>query len=462
MATTSTTPPTTTEVTTSNSPASNPPPSSNAFDGVLVPSGSGTTSPTDTNTTTNDAATQPSDTDAAQQLATSGEQVRAVSDQAGNLLVAWLASDGAAHRIYGRRYIVGSGWQATQIIDDSTQDLRAFSLSMAANGDAILGWVQSDGQSQRATVRLFVSGAWQASRYISTFARTDPGDVNNIKVAIDASGAAMAVWLQGPYAGSPPNVYASRYETGGGWQTPVFVGGPWGSNPDVAMDGRGNAAVAWLNEGVSDADMHARYYTQGSGWQAIAHLHMASVSAQHPSVAISPDGSALAVWTQAPDVARVNTDLFASRYVPANGWSEPLRIELNDTQSSSDASIAMDASGNAAVVWRQNDGVRNNIYATQFRTGAWTTPTVLENSEADAVAPVIAMSGSGQAVIAWEQLDNGAQSIWYTRSNGSGWLAPQTAEAQAVTAGAPRIAMYADKAALAWQQTNGVWVRRER
>lgn len=460
-----TTAPTSVEATTATS-ATGAPASGGVNDGTSTPGNVSTNNggpATDTTTTGNDTSTHPLDNGSAQRLASAGDHVRVVSDGTGNLLVAWLAFDGSAHRVYGRQYLVSGGWQATRILDDSNQDLAEFSLSMAGNGNAILGWVQNDGRGPRATARLLLNGAWQPSQYISTLANNSPGGVAQIQVAIDATGAATAAWVQSRFAGDAPNIYVSRYQGGSGWQAPGFIGGPWGSDPQLAMDGAGNAALAWLNEGVSDHDMHAAYYINGSGWTPTAHLHMGALAATHPAVAISANGTAFAVWTQFARVDAPSGDVFASRYSPSVGWSTPTRIELNDAQSSAQATVAMDASGNAAVGWLQTDGTRYNVYAAGYRNGAWGAAQLLEQSDAPADMPQIAMSADGVANIVWQQAQNGSASIWSARNDTTQWSAAQTLQSNSAAASAPRVAMFdGGKAAFAWQQTDGVWARRER
>lgn len=72
-------------------------------------------------------------------------------------------------------------------------------------------------------------------------------------------------------------------------------------------------------------------------------------------------------------------DVMAS-YKRGDQWSEPRSIGSNINSSKHDASIAISASGNKLFTYRSSNKNAGDIYISELRRGAWTTPTVL-NSE---------------------------------------------------------------------------------
>ena len=51
---------------------------------------------------------------------------------------------------------------------------------------------------------------------------------------------------------------------------------------------------------------------------------------------------------------------------PGTGWGTPELIENADAGDAFSPRIAVDPQGNAVAVWKQSDGVRDNIWANRF------------------------------------------------------------------------------------------------
>ncbi len=69
----------------------------------------------------------------------------------------------------------------------------------------------------------------------------------------------------------------------------------------------------------------------------------------------------------------------------------------------------MNAAGDAVVVWWQSDGSYKQIFKSEYRSGAWTHPASLsDNVSPDGQStyrPQVAVNASGDAVIVWQQSD---------------------------------------------------------
>ena len=213
-------------------------------------------------------------------------------DNVGNALAVWivqkssiLSPAGESEELLARRYVAGSGWQAIESIAGPTngQNLKSATIRMdKVTGKAIVVWflqgtVNVPGTNvfgSNLSSRTFdPASGWAAPLAIET---SQPLRVdNNIALAMDASGNAMAVWNR--YESLQTTIYASRYTAAGGWSAPVRIenentlGG--GGGMLVTFLPNGNALAVWNSSrtgggtggGVRSA-IWGNQYTVGSGW----------------------------------------------------------------------------------------------------------------------------------------------------------------------------------------------------
>jgi hypothetical protein len=101
----------------------------------------------------------------------------------------------------------------------------------------------------------------------------------------------------------------SRYTPGVGWSAPeTLADGGVTSNPRVATDSEGNAIVAYTRlappETVADAWAHTY---SGGEWSGPVLLGLDRSNAEEdpafqPSLAMDPNGNAMVVWREGPDI----------------------------------------------------------------------------------------------------------------------------------------------------------------
>jgi hypothetical protein len=238
---------------------------------------------------------------------------------------------------------------------------------------------------------------------------------------------------------------------------------------DVAVDRAGNAVLigTWrLTVSVASRSADGEW----SQSQAIG------TWGSSPSVAIAPDGTAIAVWarmTMAPEF-----EVWTASRDAAGSWSEA------ELLSSADASkqpprptIVVDRAGNATVAWVQNCSVysarrpANGEWSAP--TAIWTDPAPVEMSEPCSnyrleSTPDQAMFGqavhdmgvdaAGNVTVVWR---SGGRSIPFTEKTirtavrpaggSSSWSAARTIAAPAPKARAPRIQVWEDgRAIVTW------------
>ena len=288
------------------------------------------------------------------------------------------------------------------------------------------------------------------------------------QVAIDPGGNAIAVWQQSD--GTRYNILANRYTPASGWGEAELIetdNSGWAEHPQVAVDPNGNATAVWSQSDGTLYNIWANRYTPVSGWGTAGLIETEnSGDASEPQVAIDANGNAIALWHQW-DGIRYN--IWANRYTPAGGWDTARLIETDDAGHAKNPQVAMDPDGNAIAVWYQSDGTLNNIWFNRYTpAGGWGTAGLIETSNAgSAWDPQVAVDHNGNAVVVWYQSAGTRYNIWANRySPASGWETARLIETKNTgDAMYPQIAIDEDgNAVVVWMQSDGtrnnIWANR--
>ena len=177
--------------------------------------------------------------------------------------------------------------------------------------------------------------------------------------------------------------------------------------------------------------------------------------ASQPAIAVDAGGNALVVWSDATTAA------IQARLVTAPSASA---ATLNISGFGNAPRVAFDHAGNAIAVWAQYDDPRNDVWASRYvaSTQAWSAPVRV--SSANAVAGVtvadLAVDAAGNAIALWAQGDGRTNHFdeWYATYDAAAgaWSAPALASDGVDSAYGGRVAVNANgQAVVAWQQENG-------
>lgn len=162
--------------------------------------------------------------------------------------------------------------------------------------------------------------------------------------------------------------------------------------------------VVWRESG----DVYARFFNEVGGWDTLpTKLNTFATGAMEPQVVMDNSGDVFVVWTQ--NNAGVQ-NLYAIRHSATNGWDsqpEPLQDPATVSQPASGATLAMDDSGSVIVAWLQRDSsLSNNVWARRLvKAAAWSASSALlmENDSGTAETTAVAMDAVGNAVVVWNQ-----------------------------------------------------------
>lgn len=321
--------------------------------------------------------------------------------------------------VYANRY-QGGVWQGAELVENETIEATAPRVAMAAWGRAVITWGFGFNGVYTVWGNVYDPIPPSAARplpFSSSYARqlSVGGNANSAQVAFDASGYnSFSVWTQyvpdrqpaayrpaqQPYLFVPCDVIANCLWIEGdlGWRSTTLldIGGGEGSEPQVAGYGSGGAVAVWRKY---LAGVWASTHSKAAGWAAPVQLALGG-SAEMMKVAASADGSsAVALWI---DNASSRPTLTASRLAAA-AWSAPVAIDNPAGGSSQEPQVAIDASGNAIIVWLQ----AGHVVARRCLAGALTAcgaQTSIEALSGEARFPRLAATPTGDAVVAWKQI----------------------------------------------------------
>ena len=253
------------------------------------------------------------------------------------------------------------------------------------------------------------------------------GDAAAPRVAYDGSGNAFAVWSQDD--GMRSNIWASRY-SGGVWGAPVLLeSGSGGANvPQITADAAGNAIAVWAQTGGSFNSIWSNRYTAGQGWGTAQLVEVADGEALAPDIAIDADGNALVVWRQTLSNGP-SYSIWANRYTASVGWGTATILSSSGAGSADLPQAAFAPDGSALAVWQSLDtGSTQNIWAARYTAGVgWAAAAVIAtDTGAIRAAPQVTFSANGTAMSVWYELklsSNTGGNIMASRYT-SDWSAP--------------------------------------
>jgi hypothetical protein len=245
-----------------------------------------------------------------------------------------------------------------------------------------------------------------------------PGSQQGADVATGPDGRFVVVWQDGlrfPPEQGPVSVKARLFDAAGqprGEEILVARHRPtYWARASVGMAADGSFVVVWrgsLEE--PEAGFGRRFDANGRGVGPRFRLTRSTAPGQEePDVAMAPDGSFVAVWTQAVEgESEVNTDVYFRRFAP-NGrprGPEAVAIDGNDEQSGAKVAIRPDGSFVVAGHDYNGEGLFFDIVARLFsRNGAPLSEQlevndgpIRETSQSD---PDIAAAADGSFAIAW-------------------------------------------------------------
>jgi PKD domain-containing protein len=235
-------------------------------------------------------------------------------------------------------------------------------------------------------------------------------------------------------------------------------------SPSIVLAAEGSAIAIWDRWNGTDTVVEAAYRPAGKHWlkpvdlssppaedgegEEIPGVHSASGA----RIAVDGDGDATATWEE---YAGTNRLLIRSARKPADGdWQEPVTVGEVNTMAAPEPWIAVDADGNATVVWK--DEVAGVIVSAYRPVGEpWEAP--VEVSGAGAYVPQAAVGAEGDATVIWMRFDGAMYVVESAFRPADGeWEGPTVVSEPGEEGGNPQIALGAQGDVMAiWRGEGG-------
>ena len=338
----------------------------------------------------------------------SADKPRVGVDAAGNAVAVWEQRNpgGADSRVVANTFTAAGGWGAAQTISRAGIEAYAPQVAMSANGTALVAWGGFVGPSQSVLTARYAAGSWSAPTEVGVGAggyavatdangnglvaflmfdgtrfnalaaacpggvcaiagliETDnAGDASRISLAMNDSGAAVAVWEQ--RVGSRYDIWSNRYGPGSGWgaasliETENILPYATPAYPQVGIDSSGNATAVWTLDTGPFVGIYSNTQTAGANWGTAREIQSRVTSFQF---GINGAGNVLGMWQRA-GILSAN----ASYVTALSGWSSPVQ-QVSTTNVGGPPRITLDASGKAMAVWQQLDGGANVVWASVYK-----------------------------------------------------------------------------------------------
>ena len=222
------------------------------------------------------------------------------------------------------------------------------------------------------------------------------------------------------------------------WSAPEAVSAPGGgaTGSRVGIDAAGNATAVWTQSDGTHSIARAAERPVGGSWSTPVDLSGSVGDAEIPTVAVDPAGDVIVAWKERTS----GSEAIEVSYKPAGGsWEGPAAVEFGSAVVETPA-VAIDDTGDAVVIWRQEVGGNHMIFAVSLSGGAWEAPTAISISALDAEAPDLAMSPSGTAAAVW-QSSSGATSVVESSALplGGSWSAAEAISPPATVTEPPQV-----------------------
>jgi hypothetical protein len=126
-------------------------------------------------------------------------------------------------------------------------------------------------------------------------------------------------------------------------------------------------------------------------------------------IAVNANGDALVVWAQQGTTDPFRISIWANSYRVGLGWNFPVLIEMDDSGNAGSPHVAINENGIGFAVWDQSDGMKNHVYANRYVPGmGWgmmpeRIGTCAGDCSFSARSAQVAVDADGNALAAWEQ-----------------------------------------------------------
>jgi hypothetical protein len=349
-----------------------------------------------------------------------------VLDSEGNATAVWDRWNGIDTVVEAAYRPAGEGWGAPVDLSEpelegevvpGAHDAQSPQIVVDRNRNVTVIWERYAGTKiVLQSVDRSAGGSW-----------TEPVDIGEVNlgaspepwIAVDWEGNATAVWKQGEVIQTAFRTFA------GSWGEPVSISPEESFVPQAAMDAGGDVTAVWMHFDGSHYVVESAYKPERGEWESPTVVSQPGEEGGNPHVALDAKGDALVVWRGEDEGEEFVRAAYRSTGV---SWSQPTNVSAEGEQVQQ-LRDAVDPEGNAIVAWAGNTGEVGSydIVQAAFKStgGEWAAPTELSADGGNAFPSDIVFDTSGNAAVVWERSDGSSNIVQAAyRPAGEEWEAP--------------------------------------
>jgi hypothetical protein len=207
-------------------------------------------------------------------------------DDHGAAVATWQWFDGANRLVQAAVRSPDGSWSKPELLSGPGRDASAPVVTMDGAGNALVGWIRSNGVWTAAqTAARPAGGDWGAPHNLSRRGR----NAGSIEVAMNRRGDALVGWVQG--YGLTTSFRPAGSER---WNRASVAQDWYGMKAEIALDEAGNATAVWSG----NYSISASYKPKGQAWQDDYLLsgYDTDFSSTTPAVTAQSPDNAMAAW----------------------------------------------------------------------------------------------------------------------------------------------------------------------
>jgi len=306
---------------------------------------------------------------APQDLSAAGQKAgfsQVAVDGQGNAIAVWSRFDGTNFIVQAAARAAGGSFGAPQDLSAAGQGAFNPQVAFDGQGNAIAVWHRFDAGTNtivQAAARA-AGGSFGAPQDLSAAGQ----NASFPEVAVDGQGNAIAVWRR--FDGTNFIVQAAARAAGGSFGAPqdLSAAGQKAGFPEVAVDGQGNAIAVWQRFDGTNFIVQAAARAAGGSFGAPQDLSAAGQTANDPQVAVDGQGNAIAVWSRSNGT---NDIVQAAARAAGGSFGAPQDLSAAG-QDAHVPEAAVDGQDNAIAVWSRSNGTNYIVQAAVRAAGPQT------------------------------------------------------------------------------------------
>jgi hypothetical protein len=188
---------------------------------------------------------------------------------------------------------------------------------------------------------------------------------------------------------------------------PIVATGPTASDPQIAVDGRGDVFVAWVTANPTNHAIVVSEHPAGGSWTSPTQRIPATRDCQNPSLAVNGAGAAILVADCKTGATKMS---YAFRSVFGT-WSA-VPGEIAGSENGKQPRAGIDETGNIAVAW-QTESSPTAVDAAYAPVGGAFGVKQVSTTGKVATEPNLAMTPTGAVDLVWleQRKENGSDPV---------------------------------------------------